>query len=275
MLLPAYAVYLAAVAYLVLSPKAEAASAGVTNVLAVLRAAGFVSVTASHLEVALNVVLFVPFGLLGLLLLPRIPWWAWGPLGLAASGLLEASQWAFLPDRSPTVSDLVANTAGSLIGALSATLVRREVFETTSGRTARPPLVSLPALAGLALVALVVMLLVVFSPSSDVQGSVVASVKRLSLRAGLPGLFSTFGLWERVLNVLLFVPLGVLCALTRPGWSVLRWAVVGMVLSLGIEVVQGLLLPGRDASVSDVVMNTVGMVLGVALVRLLPPARIA
>ncbi|KQO39529.1 VanZ family protein [Aeromicrobium sp. Leaf245] len=69
-------------------------------------------------------------------------------------------------------------------------------------------------------------------------------------------------------NVVLFVPLGWLAvALTRARWW--QVALLGFLLSSGIEVGQALLRPDRFATVSDVVANTVGATLGAGAAALL------
>jgi len=71
----------------------------------------------SLLEFVCNIALFVPFGALVALAVPRRPWW-WAALtGFAFSLVAELTQEFFLPHRSGTVSDVVANTAGTAIGA--------------------------------------------------------------------------------------------------------------------------------------------------------------
>jgi VanZ family protein len=75
------------------------------------------------------------------------------------------------------------------------------------------------------------------------------------------------GLADAVLNVLMFVPLGVGLALAGAG--LLGATLLGAAFTLGIELLQAL-IPGRDASVSDLVFNTLGCVLGAALVRSAP-----
>ena len=71
----------------------------------------------SLLEFVCNIALFVPFGALVALVAPRRPWW-WAVLaGFTFSLVAELSQEFFLPHRSGTVSDVVANTAGTAIGA--------------------------------------------------------------------------------------------------------------------------------------------------------------
>lgn len=268
LLLPAFILYLLAVLYLVLWPQPDTSSSGVRIVAALFRAAGLPTVTPTRVEVGLNVVLFVPLGLLGLLLLPRTPWWAWTAVGLAFSSLLEATQWAFLPSRSPTVSDLVANTTGCLLGAIAATVLLREVRASSTGLTAQQPVRSRRSLGFLGLALLAGMGLLVLMPTSRLPSSTVIAVSGLVRTGGAPGWLASPTLWELLMNVLLFVPLGILGALAFPGWSLVRWAALGLGLSLAIELFQGLLLPARDASASDLATNTAGMVVGAAVAGL-------
>ncbi|MBO3086654.1 VanZ family protein [Cellulomonas fengjieae] len=67
-------------------------------------------------ELVANIVLFVPFGILVALLLPRRPAWTVIGLGLATSTVIELTQLVFLPDRVADVRDLVANTLGAAVG---------------------------------------------------------------------------------------------------------------------------------------------------------------
>jgi len=88
-------------------------------------------VTYDTVEIAANVVLFIPFGFLLSRSLsersetkgPTILWPT--VLGLALSLAIEFSQAAFLPARFPTVSDLAANTGGALLGAVIAVSAHR------------------------------------------------------------------------------------------------------------------------------------------------------
>lgn len=85
------------------------------------------------------------------------------------------------------------------------------------------------------------------------------------------------GLADVLLNILLFLPLGATFAFGRRG--LLRPVVTGGLISLAVEVAQ-VLLPGRDASPGDLLVNTLGTALGVALVRTAgswfdPPRRYA
>jgi hypothetical protein len=73
---------------------------------------------------------------------------------------------------------------------------------------------------------------------------------------------------DAVLNVLLFAPLGValaLCGVRAPR------AIVGMaLLSACIEATQFVAIAGRDATLGDIVMNTTGGAIGIALVHWAP-----
>jgi hypothetical protein len=66
-----------------------------------------------------------------------------------------------------------------------------------------------------------------------------------------------------ILNVALFVPLG--AGLVRAGLRGWPAVFLGMLVSLGIEGLQYSAIPGRDASVSDLITNTVGSALGVGI----------
>ena len=83
------------------------------------------AITFEAVEFAANVVMFVPFGLFLALSMPR--WmWAWAVVvGLAFTLGIEFLQSTFLPERFASTSDLVANTAGALIGGVLSLLARR------------------------------------------------------------------------------------------------------------------------------------------------------
>lgn len=86
------------------------------------------------------------------------------------------------------------------------------------------------------------------------------------------GIPLSFGVLEASSNVVMFVPFGVLGVVllrSATGWSVARAAgavvVVALVLSAAIETAQRV-IPGRVPTVQDVVMNTLGAVVGVLVV---------
>ncbi|WP_432477665.1 VanZ family protein [Nocardioides sp. GXQ0305] len=120
----AYCVYLATLLYLVWEPDASTPG-GVVVLLADLLEPLGLGDPVRVVEVALNVVLFVPFSLLGAFVLDRWRVVGWVLAGLALTLAIEAMQWLFLSGRSATVSDLVANTSGALLGVLLADAVRR------------------------------------------------------------------------------------------------------------------------------------------------------
>ncbi|MGO4384961.1 VanZ family protein [Specibacter sp. RAF43] len=75
-------------------------------------------------EFAANIILFIPFGAILALRLPRGR--RWGAVAAAAvlSGAIELAQAWLLPERVPAWSDIIANTSGALLGALGVALVR-------------------------------------------------------------------------------------------------------------------------------------------------------
>ena len=79
-------------------------------------------------------------------------------------------------------------------------------------------------------------------------------------------------LLEAAANILLFVPLG--AALSLRGLSLGKSATYGFLLSVAVEGVQWLVIPGRTTSLDDVVLNTLGAVLGYALFTRLTPMRV-
>lgn len=115
-LLAAYAVYLLSAAYLVFWPQPDAPAGSVLHFTEALEAVGITFISGTMVEFFLNVLLFVPLTMLGTLLWPRVNPLQWVFLGVAATVTIEFVQYAALPDRSATLSDLVANTLGAVIG---------------------------------------------------------------------------------------------------------------------------------------------------------------
>ncbi|WP_134195698.1 VanZ family protein [Curtobacterium sp. PhB25] len=64
-----------------------------------------------------NVVFFVPLGLLVVLLAGARWWWAGAAAGLAASACIETAQALFLPARTSSIDDVLANGLGAVLGA--------------------------------------------------------------------------------------------------------------------------------------------------------------
>ncbi|WEK62324.1 MAG: VanZ family protein [Candidatus Microbacterium colombiense] len=69
-------------------------------------------------EFLANIALFVPFGLLVAAAWPRTSPWLIILFGYATSATIELVQ-SLLPSRFPTISDVIANTIGTVIGCLA------------------------------------------------------------------------------------------------------------------------------------------------------------
>lgn len=69
-------------------------------------------------------------------------------------------------------------------------------------------------------------------------------------------------------NVALFVPFGVVASLQLRNWPFVLPVIVGAFASTCIELAQHWLRPERTASVGDVLANSVGVLIGVILQRL-------
>ena len=80
-----------------------------------------------------NIVLFLPLGLS--LAALGVPWLVAAALGLALSGVVEAMQYGVVAGRDASLSDLVANTAGSAVGWVI--MARRERWLRPSPAAAR------------------------------------------------------------------------------------------------------------------------------------------
>ena len=121
-----FAVYLVGLARVTLWPRLgdDDGFDLVRAALAWIRSTG-IALTYSATELLANIALFVPFGILVSLLLPRRPAWLVIALGLATSAVIELAQLLFLPDRVSDVRDLVANTLGTAVGVAVMLVARR------------------------------------------------------------------------------------------------------------------------------------------------------
>lgn len=79
-------------------------------------------ITYQRVEFTANVLMFIPVGMFLLLLYGRRWWWASIGTGIALTCLIEFVQ-RFLPDRVSDVSDIIANSIGTVIGVLFALAV--------------------------------------------------------------------------------------------------------------------------------------------------------
>ncbi len=131
-----FAAYLAAVLVVTLwpSPQSTDAPGWATATLDFLQSLG-IPITLPVLEALANVVMFGPFGVLGVPLLrgatarrrgaPLGVWHAAAVATLAGCALSVAIELTqnLLPGRVPTVQDVVLNTAGALLGAVLVAVV--------------------------------------------------------------------------------------------------------------------------------------------------------
>lgn len=78
--------------------------------------------------------------------------------------------------------------------------------------------------------------------------------------------WATYPRIEFTANVLLFVPFGMLVTVLVRQWQLVL--AVGFAASLMIEFVQEVALPGRTASILDVLANTIGIGIGAGLAAL-------
>lgn len=90
-----------------------------------------------HYGTLLNVILFVPFGVLLVLLTAR-PWWLVTVAATAVSGAVEVVQGLWL-DREATWGDVGANTVGALLGAGMISLLARGGSRRAGRRAPRRP----------------------------------------------------------------------------------------------------------------------------------------
>ena len=81
----------------------------------------------SKLEFTANIGMFVPLGFLVSLLLPVRVWWLSLIICPAISVAIELVQGAVLAGRFATVSDVIANSIGGLVGAFVALVIRAVV----------------------------------------------------------------------------------------------------------------------------------------------------
>ena len=113
----------------------------------------------------------------------------------------------------------------------------------------------------------VLLLVALFSPTSDRQSAAVFWLGRVLADIGFSPTFTAFDRLEVVLNVAIVAPLVFLASFVRPSYGWRDWTALGFAAALTVEALQGLLLPARQASFSDVVANTLGALVGAVLAR--------
>jgi glycopeptide antibiotics resistance protein len=115
-----------------------------------------------------------------------------------------------------------------------------------------------------------------FSPTSEKQSGAVSWLGRLLVDLGVSPSVASFARLEVLTNAAIIVPLSFLGSLVLTRWRWKDWTAWAFVGAVSVELIQGLLLPGRAASFSDVVANTAGALLGSLLlpaIRLMQRSR--
>jgi glycopeptide antibiotics resistance protein len=102
-----------------------------------------------------------------------------------------------------------------------------------------------------------------------IQGTL-ASVLRYLHHHGVPG-WVNYHFVEASANIALFIPFGVLVAMSLPAVKWWRLVVLGALASICIEFGQLLFMVARFATLIDVLMNTAGALVGVGFARLILP----
>lgn len=82
-----------------------------------------------ELEFSANIGMFVPLGFLIALVLPARLWWVSLVICVAFSAGIETFQGLFLSARYATLSDVISNSIGGLIGTLAAVILRAIVYQ--------------------------------------------------------------------------------------------------------------------------------------------------
>ena len=119
--------YSALLALALLAPTSDTQSSMASWVRDLGSTVGFSTATATQprAEFLGNVAIMAPVAALGSLLWERTTWRAWTAFGFLVAGAVELAQGVFLPDRTASFADVVANTLGCLLGAVSVAVVRR------------------------------------------------------------------------------------------------------------------------------------------------------
>jgi VanZ family protein len=91
----------------------------------------FPMLTYTRIEFSANILLFVPLGILLMIMLRRR--YLVLPIAIAVTVSIESAQALLLDERTPTVQDIIANTAGACFGMLVVA-----VLEWLRTRTAAP-----------------------------------------------------------------------------------------------------------------------------------------
>ena len=122
----AFVCYCLALAFVLLNPNVGVPTGGIGWVADTAGAVGTPGwvLEPRRFEFVCNALIFAPLPILGAFSWRGVPVAAWLGIGLVASGLVELAQLLFLPERSATVIDVVANTTGAAAGVAAVALIR-------------------------------------------------------------------------------------------------------------------------------------------------------
>lgn len=107
---------------------------------------------------------------------------------------------------------------------------------------------------------------VLLVPYGAVPSSGASWTAELAARLGAPAWAVEPSRWEFLANALILMPLSALGSLRWPRTTWRDWTAYAFVIAAGVELAQGLFLPERSATFTDVVANTLGGLGGAAVV---------
>lgn len=113
-----------------------------------------------------------------------------------------------------------------------------------------------------------VLAFVLLNPLGQVPTSAASWTSDAAERLGAPGWVVDEYRWDFGCNVLILVPLSALGSVIWPRSTWQSWTAYGFLVSAAVELVQGPLLPQRSATFADIVANTLGCLVGAAVVTL-------
>lgn len=112
------------------TPLDQGFAASINRLLAVLHRNGIPEWFGySKLEFSANVLMFLPLGFLVSMLLPVRVWWLALIILPGLSVAIELTQAVALSARFATVSDVIANSTGAVIGTLFAVMLRAAIYD--------------------------------------------------------------------------------------------------------------------------------------------------
>ena len=132
-------IYSVLLALALFSPTSHQQSSAVVHLGSLLASHGVPTtfVTYPRLEVLMNAAIVAPLTFLASLSWPSWSWRDWTAAGFLGAVAVELAQGLLLPDRQAAFSDIVANTAGALVGAVAGALVVAMVRPMLRTRAAR------------------------------------------------------------------------------------------------------------------------------------------